>query len=347
VIRACIAGVAKVRRITAWLGWHQVLVKCAMRLMRATETRLAAIILALTIDVSRGAVTLDALGLYLTKNGYGGAQLVHLGNFYHLPIQSNGRPGNLVVDTGSSTTLIFRSSLRGLNLTESTTVKRVSGAFGGGNDIYGLTTIKALTAGNCTLTNMPVAIASGSADSSFSRAHSNGLLGLRELVNFGAVLDLRNHLVYLRPSRPGNSVSSEIKSILSRQGYTAVPLLLRGNHLYVAGALNDVPCYFIVDTGGYVTVLDIGFATRAKLKAAPTRLVAEGFGGRTPVGMTIFPSLRIGNYEIKNGSASVARLNPEVLRSEFKIAGLIGVEYLAISRAIFDFVSGTMYLRPR
>jgi hypothetical protein len=35
-----------------------------------------------------------------------------------------------------------------------------------------------------------------------------------------------------------------------------------------------------------------------------------------------------------------------VLRSHFKIAGLIGVEYLAINRAIFDFVSGTMYLRP-
>jgi hypothetical protein len=79
----------------------------------------------------------------------------------------------------------------------------VSGAFGRGRDVYGLTTIKALTAGNCTLTNMPISVAS---DSSFSRPRSNGLLGLRELVKFGAVLDLRNHLLYLRPSRPGDSV---------------------------------------------------------------------------------------------------------------------------------------------
>jgi predicted aspartyl protease len=318
-----------------------------MRLSRRTGFLFAAIILLLDLDIGRSAVTLDALGLYLTKNGYGGAPLVQLGNFFHLPIQSSGNPGNLVVDTGSPTTLIFRSSLKGLNLTESKTTKRVSGAFGQGGDVYGLTTIKALTAGNCTLTNVPVAIASGSADSSFSRAHSNGLLGLRELIKFGAVLDLRNHLIYLRPSRPGSSVGSEIKSILSRQRYTVVPVLVRDNHLFVAGALNGVPCYFIVDTGGYVTALDIDFVTRAKLKVAGTRLVAESFGGRTPVGITTFPSLRIGNYEIKNGSASVARLNPEVLRSHFEIAGLIGVEYLAINRAIFDFVSGTMYLRPR
>ena len=318
-----------------------------MRLTPRTGVLFAAIILLLDLDLGHGAVTLDALGLYLTKNGYGGAQLVQLGNFFHLPIQSSGKPGNLVVDTGSPSTLIFRSSLNGLNLTESKTSKRVNGAFGRGSDVYGLTTIKALTAGNCTLTNVPVAIASGSADSSFSRAHSNGLLGLRELIKFGAVLDLRNHLIYLRPSRPGSSVGSGIKSVLSGQGYTAVPLLLKSNHVLVAGALNGVPCNFIVDTGGYVTAFDIDFVTRAKLKVAGTRLVAESFGGRTPVGITTFPSLRIGNYEIKNGSASVARLSPEVLRSHFEIAGLIGVEYLSINRAIFDFVSGTMYLRPR
>jgi predicted aspartyl protease len=335
-----------------------VLVKAVMRLTRGTATVFVPIILLLTARGGRGAVTLDALGLYLTKNGYGGAQLVQLGNFYHLPIQSSGKPGNLVVDTGSPSTLIFRSSLKGLNLNESTTTKFVSGPFGRGRNVYGLTTIKALTAGNCTLTNVPVAVASGSADSAFSRAHSNGLLGLRELIKFGAVLDLRNHLVYLRSSRPGNNVGSGIKSILSGQGYTAVPLLLKGNHVLVGGGLNGVQCYFIVDTGGYVTTLDADFVAHSKLKVAATRLVAEGLSGSSSVGITTFPSLRIGNYQIQNGSASVVRFNREVLGSHSGpgipqshgadlVAGIIGVEYLSINRAIFDFVSGTMYLRPR
>jgi predicted aspartyl protease len=329
-----------------------------MRLTPRTGVLFAAAILLFDLDIGHGAVKLDAFGLYLTKNGYGGAQLVQLGNFFHLPIQSSGKPGNLVVDTGSPSTLIFRSSLKGLNLNESTTTERIIGPFGRGRDVYGLTTIKALTAGNCTLTNVPVAVASGSADSAFSRAHSNGLLGLRELIRFGAVLDLRNHLVYLRPSRPGNSVDSGIKSILSAQGYTAVPLLLKGNHVLVAGGLNGMQCHFIIDTGGYVTTLDADFVARSKLKVAATRLVAQGLSGSSSVGITTFPSLRIGNYQIQNGSASVVRFNPEVLgfyhERDFQfrpslslVAGIIGVEYLSINRAIFDFVSGNMYLRPR
>ena len=68
-----------------------------------------------------------------------------------------------------------------------------------------------------------IAVAS---DSSFSRQVSNGVLGLRELIKFGAVLDLQSHLLYLRPSRPAEKVGSEIKAILSSQGYTTVPLLL-------------------------------------------------------------------------------------------------------------------------
>ena len=318
-----------------------------MRLAPRTGVLVAATILLVNVAIGHGAVALDALGLYLTKNGYGGAQLLQLGNFFHLPIRASGRPGDLVVDTGSPSTLIFRSSLNGLNLSESRTGYPVSGAFGRDRSVYGLTTIKVLTAGNCTLTNVPVAVASGSADSAFTRAHSNGLLGLRELIKFGAVLDLRSHLVYLRPSRPGGSVGSAVKSILSGQGYTAVPLLFQANHVLVTGALNGVPCYFFVDTGGYVTTLDVDFVARAKLKVAATRLVAEGLSGSSSVGITRFPSLQIGNYQIQNGNASVVRFNPQILRSHSLIAGIIGVEYLSLNRAIFDFVSGTMYLRPR
>src|SRR6202035_4519211 len=242
-----------------------------------------AVILLLIADAGRAAMALDALGLYLTKNGYGGAQVVHLGNFYHLPIKSNGKPGNLLVDTGSPMTLLYRSSLGQLNLGESKTTEHVSGAFGRGSDVYGMTTIKALTAGNCVLTNVPVTVAS---DSSFSSRASNGMLGLRELIKFGAVLDLRSHVLYLRPSRPHESIASSIKAILSQQGYTAVPLSLGKNHVHAVGAVNGVPCHFIVDTGSYLTSLDVRFATRTKLNVGASRLIGEGLDGSRPEGMT-------------------------------------------------------------
>lgn len=125
-----------------------------------------------------------------------------------------------------------------------------------------------------------------------------------------------------------------------------MPLLLKHNHVFVGGAVSGVPCYFFVDTGRYLTALNVTFAARAKLKVAATSLVGEALGGSSPVGITIFPSLRVGNYEIKNGSASVGSFDAEVFGPNSGIAGLIGAEYLAINRAIFDFVSGTLYLRP-
>jgi len=318
----------------------------------ATRRLLVAIVLLgySSADVCCGAVALDALGLYLAKKRYGGAQLVHPENFYYVPIQSNGKPGNLMIDTGAPATLIFRQSLKTLGLTESKTKAPVSGAFGSSREFFGLTTIKTLTVGNCTLTNVPVTVARGTGDDMFSRSRPNGLLGLRELIKFGAILDLPNRLIYLRPSRPGEEVGVAIKSILLRQGYTPVPLSVAGFHLKVPGAANGAPCYFLVDTGAYLTALDRDFASRAKIQPVHARLTAVGLGGSShDVGLAIFPSLRIGNYEIKRGSASIVRLGPKLVdrgtRSE--IAGLLGIDHLAMNSAIFDFTTGTLYLRPR
>ena len=72
----------------------------------------------LSPTLSNARVKLDALGHYLTNQGYGGAQLVDSGKFYHLPFRSNGKAGHLVVDTGSPASLIFRSSVKRLGLSE-------------------------------------------------------------------------------------------------------------------------------------------------------------------------------------------------------------------------------------
>ena len=299
--------------------------------------------------VCQGAVKLDALGNYLTSHGYGGAQLVASGKFYHLPIQSNGKAGHFVVDTGAPTTLIFRSSVKPLGLQETKTDMHVRGAFGQGSERYGVAVIDSLVAGNCTLRNVPVAIAPDvGAINTYGRP--NGLFGLRELVKFGAVLDLSHRVVYLRPSRPGNDVAAAIKSMLLVRGWRPVRLTLARNHLRVPGEANDVPCHFLVDTGAFLTALDRNFATAAKIPTRPTRATAHGVGRSTgSVGLAMFSSLWIGDYQIKKASASVLNLDPEVLGrgTTSEVAGLVGVEYLALNSAIFDFVSGTLYLRPR
>lgn len=94
-------------------------------------------VLTSAVPVARGAVALDALGAFLTSHGYGGAQLVHPNNFFRLPINSNGKAGDLTIDTGSPVTLLYRESLRKLGLAETKTDQAVTGAFGSGKEHFG------------------------------------------------------------------------------------------------------------------------------------------------------------------------------------------------------------------
>ena len=316
-------------------------------MIRAVQTLFLISLITLSSPLCFGAVKLDELGAYLVSRGYGGAQLVSTGQYYHLPIVANGKPAHLVVDTGAPTSVIFRRSLKSLNLTESKTDTQEGGAFGKGKQVFGTTKIETMTAGNCTLSNVPVVVA----DTSMSPiGRANGLLGLRELVRYGAVLDLSHRLIYLRPTRPGSEVSASIRSMLQRNNYKAIPLSLAGGHIRVPGKVNDIACHFLVDSGAFVTVLDREFAARAKLGGIPTYAEAHGIGkSGGHLKATRFASLWIGDYQIKQASAAILSLNPQMLGrgTNAEVEGLLGVEYLGLNSAIFDFISGTMYLRPR
>ena len=346
--------------------------KALMRLTPHAATIFVAVILLLNLDVGRGAVTLDAVGLHLTKSGYGGAQLIRVGNFYHLPIYSNGKATHLIIDTGSSATLIFRSSINSLGLTELKTNVQVSTIFGNSREFYGTATIKALTAGNCILTNVPVAVSSSALSDSGRYGNPSGLLGLRELMSLGAVLDLAHQLIYFRQSRPsfetrqtarlirttngwrpvapGAEVNQILRSILIEQGWTPVAFSISRRGPRVPAAINGVSCYLLVDTGAYLTMLDADFAKRANIAGMRTHISAQGIGkSGGDVSLTVFPSLHIGRYEIKKGSAMVGVLDPEAIArgTDSEVAGLVGIEHLAMNSAIVDFASRQVYLRPR
>lgn len=303
--------------------------------------------IALEPNLVSGAVKLDSMGRFLTSKGYGGAQLVDSGKFYHLPLRSNQSSGHLVVDTGSSSTIIFRSSVKRLGLSETRTRFRVRGAFGQGSDNYGLALIQSFQAGNCLIRNVPVGIAPDLGGMK-GYAWPNGLLGTRELMKFGAILDLAHRMIYLRPSRPDPEVTSTIGSMLERSGWKPVHLTLIHDHLRVPAEVNDKPCHLLVDTGAYLTALDRGFARAFEIPIRPTHATAHGVGrtGGT-VALGTFRSLWIGDYQIRNGSLSIVSMDPQMLGrgTNAEVVGLLGVEYLARNSAIFDFVSGTLYLR--
>ena len=313
---------------------------------------MAIVPLLLAVASCDAAVVLGTLGKFLASRGYGGAQLVHPGNYYRLPINSNGKAGDLLVDTGTPTSLIYRASVSKFGLTVTETDSAVHGAFGKDRENFGRAIIPSLTMGNCVLVNMPVVVASDKEGRGIFRRYgsSDGLFGLREMNAYGAVLDLGNRLLFVRPKGPSKEIGAAVKSILTSEGYTPVKLKTLRSHLHATGAINGMNCQFIVDTGALLTSIDSAAAAKAKIGGFRTESVADGIGpSGGEVRLAKFPSLRIGKYEIKSVSVTVVKFDGTVVGrgTDSEDAGLLGAEYLAQNSAVFDFNTKTLYLKAK
>ena len=131
----------------------------------------------------------------------------------------------------------------------------------------GRTVIHQLAMGNCTLTNVKAAVLPDPAGGGLHRVYgaTDGLFGLREMMKYGAVLDISNHLLLVNPRGQSNGVSAGMRSILTKQGYTPVELSISGGHLHVPAVINGTPCRLVVDTGAFLTVIDDQVARSAHL----------------------------------------------------------------------------------
>ena len=123
----------------------------------------------------------------------------------------------------------------------------VHGAFGKGSEKLGLTSVHQLAMGNCTLMNVKAVVVSDPDSGGLYGMYglSDGLFGLREMLKYGAVLDISNHLLMVHPGGQMKGISSGIRGILTKQGYTPVDLTITGGHLHVSAVVNGVPCHLV------------------------------------------------------------------------------------------------------
>jgi predicted aspartyl protease len=303
----------------------------------------------LVIEVE-GAAPLTPMDAFVVSHGYGGAQFVRVENTYRVPIKANGKIGDLTIDTGAGNTVIYTASVKKFALQPKLTNEEVRGAFGKGREKVSLVTIPQLTMGNLTLVNVKAGVVSDWSNGGLYRPYgmSDGLLGLREMLRYGMVLDVNNHLLLAHGGGRMATVAEGIRSILSREGYTAVPLSVVDGHLQVSAVVQNTPCKLIVDTGAYFTTLDRDFARDARLGGFDTGRLAHGLGTNARgIGYTHFPQLRVGDFLIRDVSVTLSGLNPEITHGKNAAAGLLGADYLGTHGAVFDFNSSTLYLRPK
>src|SRR6266404_2639162 len=193
----------------------------------------------------------------LSKQGLAGAKLERrYGNHLFVPVSINNHPGALMVDTGSPNTLIDRNSVNTFGLTVEKTDATVGGLFGRTWEREGVSKVKSIAMGNCMVTNVPVAIADLSGmnpersaaatgshiSDSKAMAHLNGVLGTREMVKFGMIIDCTRQMLFINPNGATSAASQSLASFLAGRGFTRVPMRLNANaHFDVEGALNGHP----------------------------------------------------------------------------------------------------------
>src|SRR5215472_2795700 len=302
----------------------------------------------------------------LAGQGLAGAKLERrYGNHLFVLVSINNRRGTLMIDTGSPNTLIDRNSVNTFGLTVEKTDTNVGGLFGRSWDRFGSSKVKSLGMGNCVVTNVPVAItdlagmnderstvATGShiADHK-ALSHLNGVLGAREMVKFGMIIDCTRQILYINPNGASSAVSQNLSSFLTGRGFTRIPMRLNANsHFDVEGALNGHATRFLVDTGSANTLID----TQVSVKSGTgvTGLAGYGAGGAgnlvEGVNRTGVKELAIGNFKLANAEVIVAHVSGDILLLKSTAesnAGVLGQVYLATNFAVIDMGGRALYLR--
>jgi predicted aspartyl protease len=310
--------------------------------------------------------TSGTLTAFLSKEGLAGAKLERrFGNHLFVPVSVNNRRGALMIDTGSPVTVIDRNSVNTFGLAVEKTGSSVGGLFGRSWERFGTSKAKAIAMGNCTLTNVPVAIAdfsdfnrsrSGPATGSHigaskALAHINGLLGANEMMKFGMIVDCTRQMLYVNPNGKSPSVSQSVAGFLTGRGFTRIPIRLNANdHFDVQGALNGHATRFIVDTGSANTLIDTQIAVGSGTGVtAMTGVGAGGAGGLVEgVSRSAVKELAIGNFKLANAEVVVAHVSSDILLSKSATesnAGVLGQEYLSSNFAVIDMGGLALYLR--
>jgi len=303
---------------------------------------------------------------FLSKQGLASAKLERrFGNHLLVPVSINNRSAALMIDTGSPNTAVDANSVNTFGLTVEKTGANVGGLFGRSWERFGTSKVKSIAMGNCTLTNVPVAIAdfsgfnrnhSGPATGSHiadskAPAHINGLLGANEMMKFGMIVDCTRQMLYVNPSGRSSAVSQNLASFLADRGFTRIPIRLNANHHFdVEGALNGHATRFIVDTGSANTLIDTQVAVRSG--AGVTALAGFGSAGAgglvEGVNRTGVKELAIGNFKLANTEVVVAHVSGDILLSKSAAesnAGVLGAEYLSSNFAVIDMGGMALYLR--
>ncbi len=243
------------------------------------------------------------------------------GNHLFVSVRVNNRPAWFAVDTGAALTIVDSNKAKTLGLASSGVIE-VPKQIEVNNRSVPVALIHSLYVGAENLGSGPVAL-----------------------------IDLRDFRTKLRGSRifletPGTDPRSIVQYAL-RKRYKAVPMrITRSGALEVEGAIVGNRYSFVVDTGGFATLIPSQVARQNGIPVIGTTVNAKGIHSKErPVGVTIAQQFSLGRYPLGPALIGVTALpeGPDDLRHQF--GGLIGADFFFEHAGIIDVGKQTLYFK--
>lgn len=144
-----------------------------------------------------------------------------------------------------------------------------------------------------------------------------------------------------------------LKNFLKNKNYTSVPLALTAtNHFEINATINGVEGRFILDTGASNTCVEFDKLEFFKLTSEESKIKAAG-AGATDMDTEISKKneIAIGKWTKKKNKIvlfDLKHVNEALIaHNAFPVDGIIGADILIKAKAVIDYKSQKLYLKPK
>jgi predicted aspartyl protease len=174
--------------------------------------------------------------------------LKQAGRLFLIEATINGKTGNFVLDTGSTSLVLNKTYFRQYNRTQQS-----SGGISGTNEVSGSIQVKELIIGDIVLRNLVADVANLGQIENQKQVRILGLIGMMVFKQFEMHLDLRmQNLELLELDQSG------MHNIIDSEPFTPdiiCPVVLRNDIMFIQGSVSGQDLDFCLDTGAETNVI--------------------------------------------------------------------------------------------
>ncbi|PAW79266.1 MAG: hypothetical protein B9S32_04760 [Verrucomicrobia bacterium Tous-C9LFEB] len=260
-------------------------------------------------------------------------------------VKINGHELKLLVDTGAPYTLLSRQAAERCEIPIERDIGSARGTNGVADEKAGLAKIDSFTIGGVELTESPVTISTFHYPYLFGNDF-DGLLGLMTMKLNNVVLGYAPHFFAFNPTRPATYTLS---NRLTGQGYVETALRIDHGHYLLPMVINGISANAILDTGAQNTVVNLDFATQARIAMGPERLYSSGMDGKGTTGRVLVPSrLSLASRIIP--AMPIAAVRMEIFQQKTATSlgpldGLVAFDLIERLAPVLDVGNDRLYLR--